>query len=217
MKLKSLLLTYLEKFLWPADNSLKVIGFQLSMSKPLVRLAALQPSAELCSRRLEAQRAEVLANAFALLKLAAEQKADLVLFPERFPMRGVRAHRKQVWEWAQEEGDELFNRLAETARQHQMAIVAPVDERRGGRLYNAAWVFNKQGEFLGRYCKVHCTAIERAWGLTPGDEWPVFDLGFGKIGIMICHDMAFPEPPDSKSLRGVSDVRYCWCLCLWSV
>jgi predicted amidohydrolase len=180
----------------------------LERTSDLVRLAALQPSAELRSRRLEAQRAEALANAFALLSLAAEQKADLVLLPERFPMRGVRAHRKQIWEWAQEEGDELFNRLAETAKQHQMAIVAPVDERHGGRLYNAAWVFNKQGEFLGRYCKVHCTAIERSWGVTPGDEWPVFDLGFGKIGIMICHDMAFPESARCLTLNGAQLI--CW-------
>jgi len=50
-----------------------------------------------------------------------------------------------------------------------MAIVAPVDEHRGGRLYNAAWVFNKEGEFLGRYGKVHCTTIERAWGVTAVD------------------------------------------------
>jgi len=40
----------------------------------------------------------------------------------------------------------LFNGLAETARHHKMAIIAPVNERRGGRLYNAAWGFNKQGD-----------------------------------------------------------------------
>jgi len=160
------------------------------------------------SKGLEAQRAEVLTNAFALLGLAAEQKADLALLPERFPFRGVRASRRQAWEWAQEEGDELFNRLAETARQHQMAIVAPVGERRGGRLYNAAWVFDKQGEFLGRFCKVHCTATERAWGVTPGDEWPVFDLGFGKIGVMICHDMAFLESARCLMLNGAQVI--CW-------
>jgi len=99
---------FLKQFLDQAMNAPREVASQIPSAQehpygPLVRLAFLHPSAQLRSSGLEAQRAEVLVSAFALQELAAEQKANLMLFPKRFAMRGMRFNRRQVWEWAQEE------------------------------------------------------------------------------------------------------------------
>jgi predicted amidohydrolase len=45
-------------------------------------------------------------------------------------------------------------------------------------------------------------------GVEPGAEWPVFELDFGTLGIMICHDVAFPESARCLALNGAEVV--CW-------
>lgn len=216
MELRRFLVAWLqhqtEKYLHPLATQYSVISgqhvLQEEISTKLIRLAALQPSVQLRANDSISQRDEVINNAFTLLELAAKQQADLALLPERFPFRGVKANQRQLIEWAQEKGDTLFKQLSETAKRYHMAIIAPVSERIDGQLYNAAWVFDQQGAFVGRYCKVHCTATERARGIVPGNEWPVFNLGFGKMGVMICHDMSFPESARCLMLNGAEFI--CW-------
>jgi predicted amidohydrolase len=71
---------------------------------------------------------------------------------------------------------------------------------------NAAIVLDKSGMVLGAYCKVHPTWGERQSGIVPGDSFPVFDLPFGRIGIMICHDLSFPEAARCLMLAGAEIV-----------
>ena len=203
---------WLEHYIYPAATDPKLTTYHVPASEwaslPLVRIAALQSSGELHREDIDSQRKEVIANAFSLLDMAAQHKADLALLPERFSIRGIALSKEQAWEWAQVEGDTLFQRLADTARCKQMSIIAPVPERRGTRLFNVAWIFSRQGDFLGRYCKVHLTQVERERGYTPGDSWPVFDMGFAHMGVMICHDNSFPESARCLMLNGAQ--LLCW-------
>lgn len=63
------------------------------------------------------------------------------------------------------------------------------------KILNAAYFISWDGEILGRYIKRHLWGpIERRY-LTP-DPWnetPVFDTPLGKIGMLICWDLAFPD------------------------
>ena len=54
----------------------------------------------------------------------------------------------------------------------------------------------------GKYRKVCLPRGEIQGGITPGDGFPVFDTDFGRIGMMICWDVTFPEPAQSLALKG---------------
>jgi len=83
-----------------------------------------------------------------------------------------------------------------------MHLIVPMNAYQDGKFRNVAVVFDKSGSVVGVYCKVHPTWGERQSGTVPGDSFPVFELPFGKIGIMICHDMSFPESARCLMLGG---------------
>lgn len=68
-------------------------------------------------------------------------------------------------------------------------------------LYNSAICINEKGEVLGSYRKTHPFASEIMW-CRPGHDFPLIETSFGKIGIMICWDTAFPEVARSYALQG---------------
>ena len=60
-------------------------------------------------------------------------------------------------------------------------------------LYNIAYLFRRDGT-IGKQYKLHVTPNEqRWWGVTGGDQLEVFDTDRGRIAILICYDIEFPE------------------------
>ena len=63
----------------------------------------------------------------------------------------------------------------------------------GDRLYNVSYLFRRNGT-IGKQYKLHVTPSERRWwGVTPGDRVNVFETDRGRIAILICYDVEFPE------------------------
>lgn len=65
----------------------------------------------------------------------------------------------------------------------------------------------------GSFDKVHLWALERFY-FRAGHEFPVFDTEFGKVGIMVCYDMGFPEAARTLALKG-AELIVCpsaWCV-----
>lgn len=61
------------------------------------------------------------------------------------------------------------------------------------RIYNIAYLFRRNGT-IGKQYKIHVTPAERHWwGISPGDKVEVFDTDRGKISILVCYDIEFPE------------------------
>jgi predicted amidohydrolase len=89
------------------------------------------------------------------------------------------------------------------AKKHRLYIVAGLLERDRHLVYNVAALLGPDGEFVGKYRKVTLPRGEIEGGITPGDEYPVFDTSFGKLGMMICYDGFFPEVARELSIRGV--------------
>jgi predicted amidohydrolase len=73
-----------------------------------------------------------------------------------------------------------------------MYVVAGIVEQEGDTYYNTAILLDRQGQLAGRYRKVSLPREEIEGGLTPGESFPVFDLDFGRVGILICWDIQFP-------------------------
>jgi predicted amidohydrolase len=62
-----------------------------------------------------------------------------------------------------------------------------------GRLYNVGYLVRRDGSF-DSFEKIHITPDEaKFWGMVGGDKVTVFDTDCGKIGILICYDVEFPE------------------------
>jgi predicted amidohydrolase len=61
---------------------------------------------------------------------------------------------------------------------------------------------------VGKYRKVTLPRDEAAGGVAPGDEYPVFDTRFGKLGIMICYDGFFPEVARQLTNRGAEVIAW---------
>ncbi len=72
-----------------------------------------------------------------------------------------------------------------------------------GELYNVAYLFHRDGRIEWQY-KLHITPQERiSWGIQGGNALRVFDTDAGKVGILICYDVEFPEPARIMSDRGL--------------
>lgn len=94
----------------------------------------------------------------------------------------------------------------------------------GEQLVNIAYLFKRDGEIKKQY-KLHITPNERRWwGVTPGNTVEVFQTDSGKIAILICYDVEFPElarvaveqgaeiifvPFCTDDRQGYLRVRYC--------
>lgn len=90
-----------------------------------------------------------------------------------------------------------FTRLAMKLRTYLVAGFAETD---GDVIYNAAVLAGPEG-LVGSYRKTHLGSADEAWA-TAGDEWKVFDLAMGRVGLAIGHDALYPEAIRALSLRG---------------
>ena len=100
-----------------------------------------------------------------------------------------------------------FQRLSDELDIHLVLGFLEVDS---DRLYNTAALLGPAGELVGKYRKTHFAQgyDVNPPGYTPGKDYPVFDTGSIKVGVMICFDRALPEPARLLALGG-ADLIVC--------
>lgn len=128
-----------------------------------------------------------------------EGDADVILFPEGMTVVG---NGKSYVEVAESIPGPTTKRLGELARQKKSYIVAGIYEGEGKAVYNTAVLIDRKGNVAGKYRKVYLPREEYERGLTPGKSFPVFDTDFGRVGIMICYDVFFPDPAKALAAQG---------------
>src|ERR1035437_5804202 len=102
--------------------------------------------------------------------------------------------------------------MQDLAKQYHVALVVPIYEiEQAGIYYNPAAVIHNDGSFLGKYRKSHIPHVAPGFWekfyFRPGNlGFPVFDLGFVKIGVYICYDRHFPEGARALGLAGAEIV-----------
>ncbi|WP_028296125.1 carbon-nitrogen hydrolase family protein [Olivibacter sitiensis] len=114
--------------------------------------------------------------------------------PEQEAMRRLAEHTAPIRE-----------RLLEFAISYNVNIVAgsmpTVDD--DGKMYNTSYLCHRTGK-VDAYNKVHITPNERKYyGMYGGDSVKVFDTDCGKVGIVICYDVEFPEIPRLLADQGM--------------
>ena len=93
-----------------------------------------------------------------------------------------------------------IDRLRQLAVEVQANMIFGFTERAEDRFYNCALVVDRGGQIVGRYNKTHLQAHDKRFA--PGEDLPVFELDFGKIGIVICADRRWPETIRALRLKG---------------
>jgi len=171
------------------------------------RVAVIQRSPEL------ANRAATLERAVASLHEAAQEGAQLVVFPEAF-VPGY-----PVWMWRLRPGGDLalterlhallransvslaaddLAPLRAAAKERAVTVVCGIDERdadfSGGTLYNAVVVIGPDGAILNRHRKLMPTNPERmVWGFGDASGLRAVDTPCGRIGTLICWESYMPH------------------------
>jgi predicted amidohydrolase len=83
-----------------------------------------------------------------------------------------------------------------------IVIIGSMPERDGKDIYNTAYVVDS-GKLTGRYRKIHLfTPMKEDYFLKAGNESLLCDTSAGKIGVLICYDVRFPELPRRLTLEG---------------
>jgi beta-ureidopropionase len=127
-----------------------------------------------------------------VLKQVIPYKPDFVCLPEVFPFAGVE---KQTTPGEKVEiSGRVLIRFAEFAKQNNCYTICPVYTRQDGKLFNSAIVFDRKGNRIGYYDKIHLADYEIRDGFTCGSLiQPVIKTEFGPIGIQICFDIEWDD------------------------
>ncbi len=175
-----------------------------SVLVPHVRVAAVQ-----YYMRPVANFEEFAAQCQFFIDTAGDYRADFVLFPERLtnqlqalvPAERPALTARRLTEFTAKY-EALFTRMA---IKYNVNIVAGTHMTvEGGNLYNVAYLFRRDGTLAKQY-KLHITPAESYWwGVSAGQKLDVFDTDRGKIAILICYDVEFPELARIAASKGAN-------------
>ncbi|MCU0873061.1 MAG: carbon-nitrogen hydrolase family protein [Pirellulaceae bacterium] len=140
-----------------------------------------------------------------LIAKAAKQRADLVVLPETLTYYGAGKNYVECAEPIPGPSTEYFGKLA---KQHDLYLVAGLLERDEHLVYNVAVLIGPDGNVVGKYRKVCLPRSEIEGGIQPGDEYPVFETRFGRLGMMVCYDGFFPEVARELANRGAEVIAF---------
>lgn len=161
-------------------------------------------------------------------KTAGGYKADFILFPELITT--------QLLSYLDADASNVASKLSAVTQQY-IDLFAGLARSTGSyiiagshicsendKLYNISYFFDRQGNYKKQY-KLHITPHERElWGIEPGHAVEVFETDRGKVAVLICYDIEFPElsriavskganiifcPSNTDQRFGYLRVRYC--------
>jgi len=148
--------------------------------------------------RLFADLEDFLYQAEFFVDAVAGYNSDLVLFPEllnapllkNFNQENPAEAMRSLTEYT----EDIRTAFVNMAITYNINIVTgSMPQLKDDSLYNVSFLCRRDGTWDAQY-KLHITPDEaQYWGLRGGDEIRIFDTDIGKIGILICYDVEFPE------------------------
>lgn len=136
---------------------------------------------------------------------AKREGAQLVIFPE-LSLTGY-VVRDQIYELAERipgPSTRFVEELAKESKLHIIFGMPEASEKAQATLYNSAILVGPKG-FIGKYHKMYLpthSVFEEKRYFRPGYQVAVFDTKLGKIGLVICYDIYFPEVTRLTRLKG---------------
>jgi predicted amidohydrolase len=150
-------------------------------------------------------KAENLKKIEKIVIKAKKQSADLVIFPE-LSLTGY-VVRDQIYELAETipgPSTEAVENIAKKTKTHIIFGMPELSEKAQATIYNSAVLVGPKG-FIGKYRKMYLpthSVFEEKRYFRPGYQAAVFDTDLGKVGLIICYDIFFPEVSRLTRLKG---------------
>lgn len=147
-----------------------------------------------------------------MLQQAKAEGADMAVLPE---MCCCPYENSAFVQFAMKWDDPFLMEIAETAKELGLYVVAgSVPLSSEGKVYNASFVYNDKGECIAKHRKTHLFDINVPGGqyfmesdtFTAGKDVTAFNTPWGKMGLMICYDIRFPELSRLLALEGVQAI-----------
>ena len=165
----------------------------VSMNKSIIRLGLIQ-----WQMRLYKNLTELMQQAEYFVDAVSGYRADFALFPEFFnaPLMSEYNHLSESEAIRMLAGftEEITRQFAELAISYNINIITgSMPELVNNNLYNVGYLCKRDGG-VERFEKLHVTPDEsKVWGLQGGNTIKAFDTDCGKVGVLICYDVEFPE------------------------
>jgi predicted amidohydrolase len=140
-----------------------------------------------------------VATGIRLIREAADGGADLVVLPELFAYYGSQRRMREI---AEPPGGPISQQLATCAADRSIWLLSgSICEEDGGRVFNTSFLFDRSGERVARYRKIHLYDVElpdqrpiqESALFAAGDEVVTHDVEGMRLGLSICYDLRFPE------------------------
>jgi len=164
-----------------------------------IKIALAQMS---CKRE---DKAENLTKIKKTVIKAKKQAADLIIFPE-LSLTGY-VVRDQIYELAETipgPSTKVIENIAKKTKVHIVFGMPELSKKTQATIYNTAVLVGPKG-FIGKYRKMYLpthSVFEEKRYFRPGYQTAVFDTKLGKIGLIICYDIFFPEVSRLTRLKG---------------
>ena len=162
----------------------------------------------LCQMIVEKDKQANLRKAESMIREAANRGAEMISLPEIF---NCPYSNKFFREYAEDEQGQTVKLLSSLAKELSIYLIGgSIPEIEDDKIYNASFIFNREGKIIGKHRKIHMFDIALAGGismkesdtLTAGETMTLVDTEFGKIGVAICYDVRFPELIRNMTLAG---------------
>jgi predicted amidohydrolase len=136
---------------------------------------------------------------------ARSKSADLVIFPE-LSLTGYTV-KDQIYELAETipgPSTNIVENIAKKSKTHIIFGMPELSQKAQATIYNTAVLVGPKG-IIGKYRKMYLpthSIFEEKRYFRPGYQTAVFDTELGKIGLVICYDLFFPEVVRLARLEG---------------
>ena len=134
------------------------------------------------------------------IKMAAKNHADMCTFPEYMMFyTPLTQSAKQLAQQAETIKGDFVSAVAKCAKENSISVVGTMYEksRKKDRVYDTSFIVNKNGKVIGKYRKIHlydALGFKESSKMSSGSLIPMpTKTSVGKLGMMICYDLRFPE------------------------
>jgi len=136
-------------------------------------------------------------------KVMRDESPDVLVLPELWVTSYAYDTLSDI---ADREGQPTADFLSALASRHHVNIVGgSIANRRGDAIYNSALVYNRDGQQVCLYDKVHiATSMDEHLHFTGNTIPPtIFTVDGVKAGVIICYDLRFPEISRPLAIKGI--------------
>lgn len=136
------------------------------------------------------------------IRKSVDEGAKIICLPEIFDIGYNLTKLDEMLDLVEKRKEKTLEVIQKLAKELEVYIIVPIIiKSNSGKFKNTAFIINEEGEIVLEYSKTHILRSEENY-FERGKEYPVIETPYGKIGVMICNDMSFPEVARILAING---------------